>query len=347
MRILVYSPAFLPSLGGLEIATAELADQSSRAGHDVVVVTTTASNGDDPTGYRVIRRPSPLQLLLLVRWCEVVVQQNVSLRGLWPLLLVRRPLVISHHSWYRRPDGRVAWQDRLKRLVSRRAAASIPVSQALARDLGGGTVIPNAYRDSLFRRLPDVERDRDLLFVGRLVSDKGADLLLEAVASLARTAGEPSLTIVGEGPERGALEAQVARLGLQRVSFTGTRSGEELVRTMSQHRVLVVPSRYEEPFGIVALEGIACGCLVVGSAGGGLTEAIGPCGSTFPNGDVAELARALTHALARPSPEGTDASVATTHLESHRLASVTRRYLAVIEGVIAARTGAAAPRGVA
>lgn len=61
---------------------------------------------------------------------------------------------------------------------------------------------------------------------------------------------------------------------------------------------MVVPSLWDEPFKIVALEGIACGCVVVGSKGGGLKDAIGPCGLTFDNGDVAGLTAQLINLLA-------------------------------------------------
>ena len=64
----------------------------------------------------------------------------------------------------------------------------------------------------------------------------------------------------------------MAALGLERqVEFTGVLQGETLVRTLNAHRIMVVPSRTPEPFGVVALEGIACGCVVVGSEGGGLS----------------------------------------------------------------------------
>ena len=130
MRILVYSPAFLPQVGGLEIVTAQLAQQLAVAGHEVVVVTTTACDSPEPTPYRVVRNPSPFEFVRSVRRADVVLQQNVSLKGLWPLLLVRRPLVVSHHSWYRQPDGTLSWRDRLKRMVARHAAGSIAVSAA-------------------------------------------------------------------------------------------------------------------------------------------------------------------------------------------------------------------------
>jgi glycogen synthase len=346
MRVLFSSPAFLPHVGGLEIHVATLAAELHRAGHEVAVVTRTAGEGADDLPYTVVRRPTALRLLRCVRWCDVFVQANVSLRGLWPLLLVRRPWVVSHHSWYCRSDGRVAWQDRLKRHLLRHAAASIAVSRAVAADLTTPSiVIANPYRDDLFRPLPGVERRRDLAFVGRLVSDKGADLLFDALALLAGRGLRPGLTIAGDGPERPRLEEQAARLGVAaQVEFRGTVTGEGLVRLLNEHRVLAVPSRYAEPFGIVALEGIACGCVVAGSAGGGLAEAIGPCGRTFPNGDVPALARTLHDLLSDPAARAECLRHAPEHLARHAGGRVAERYLEVFASVSArSRRGAVAP----
>lgn len=333
MKILMYSPAFLPRVGGLEINTANLARHLALQGQEVAVVTRTPGEGPDDLPFRVVRDPSPRELLRWVRWCDVFFQQNVSLRGLWPLLLVRRPWAVSHHSWYCRSDGRVAWPDRLKRRLLRRAAASIAVSRAVAADLDRpSVVIPNAYREDLFRLLPGVERTRELAFVGRLVSDKGADLLIEALGLLAERGLRPSLTVVGDGPERPGLEELAARLGVAgQIELLGTRTGTDLVRILNEHRVLVVPSRYREPFGIVALEGIACGCLVVGSDGGGLKEAIGPCGLTFRNGDVAGLADLLERVLREPGAGRELLDRAPEHLAGHRPESVALAYLRALD----------------
>ena len=339
MRILIYSPAFLPHIGGLEIGQALLAGWFTRLGHEVTVVAQTASAEPDEFPFRVLRRPRPLALLRAVRACDVFMQANVSLRGLWPVLLVRRPWVVSHHSWYCRSDGRIAWQDRLKRFLLRFAAVSISVSGAMAADLATpSVVIPNAYRDDLFRILPEVERRRDLVFLGRLVSDKGADMLIEALGRLAERGFRPGLTIVGDGPEITALEAQAARLRVAgQIEFTGTRKDGELVRLLNEHHVLVVPSRYDEPFGVVALEGIACGCVVVGSAGGGLPQAIGPCGRIFRNGDLDGLVAVLGDLLGNPEDLGAFRAGAAAHLANHRGQRVARVYLAVIEASLAAR----------
>jgi glycogen synthase len=313
-------------------------------------VTQTPGRGPDDFPFTVIRKPSPLELLRWTRWCDVFHQANVSLRGLWPLLLVRRPWVASHHSWYCRTEGNIAWQDRLKRYLLRFAAASISVSQAIADDLATpSAVIPNPYRDDLFRLLPGMAqttRREELVFVGRLVSDKGVDVLLDALALLvapADTGLRPRLAVVGEGPERPRLEEQAARLGIAgQVDFLGTRTSEELVEILNRHRILVVPSRYREPFGIVALEGIACGCVVVGSAGGGLKDAIGPCGETFENGDAADLARVLGRRLRNPETDEECLRYRESHLALHKADRAAAAYLAEIAKAARPRAGAAA-----
>jgi glycogen(starch) synthase len=338
MRILVYSPAFLPGVGGLEIGQALLADRFTRLGHEVTVVTRTAAREPDQLPYRVVRRPRPLALLRAVRGCEVFFQANVSLRGLWPLLFVRRPWAVSHHSWYNRGDGRIGWQDRLKRFLLRYARVSIAVSRAVAADLDTPSqVISNAYNDELFRLLPEVPRTRDLAFVGRLVSDKGVDLLLAALWELAERGLRPRLTVMGGGPDLPALRAQAARFGLgEQVEFIGFLQGAQVARRLNEHRILVVPSRYHEPFGIVALEGIACGCVVVGSAGGGLPEAIGPCGRVFRNGSVAELAATLAELLLHPEEMASLRTGAPEHLAHHGSELIAQLYVAALEKGIAA-----------
>lgn len=339
MKILHYSPAFLPQIGGLELNVANIATQIQKAGHDLTLVTRTPGTGPDGFPFRVVRCPSRREFLRWTRWCDIFFQANVSLRGLWPLLLVRRPWVVSHHSWYCRTDGRIAWPDHIKRWLLRFAAASIAVSQAMADDVDGpavhSVVIPNPYRDGLFRLLPDVARTEELLFVGRLVSDKGVDILLEALGLLAGVGLSPRLAVVGDGPEHRRLAEQARHLGIaDRVELLGTRTGEELVRILNRHRILVVPSRYNEPFGIVALEGIACGCLVVGSQGGGLPEAIGPCGLTFRNGDAADLARVLAPLL-RDSGAGRELLArAPEHLAAHSSERIGRAYVQVLEEVV-------------
>jgi glycogen(starch) synthase len=353
MKILLYSPAFLPSVGGLEIGQALLADRLTKLGNEVTVVTRTAADragdagGAGTCGFQVLRRPGPAALLRAVRRCDVFFQANVSLRGLWPLLLVRRPWAVSHHSWYCRSDGHIAWQDRLKRHLLRFAAVSISVSRAVAADLATPSlVIPNAYRDELFRILPGTPRTTDLVFLGRLVSDKGVDLLIAALHLLGEWGLRPRLTIVGDGPDLPAARSQALRLGLtEQVDFLGTRRDGELAPLLNRHRILVMPSRYNEPFGVAALEGIACGCVVVGSSGGGLPEAIGPCGTTFRNGCVEELSHRLAELLRRPEKLAALRAGAEEHLARHGSERIARLYLEALAAGLSAGEAARRPAG--
>jgi len=94
---------------------------------------------------------------------------------------------------------------------------------------------------------------------------------------------------------------------------------------------MAVPSRWAEPFGIVALEGIACGCAVVGTALGGLPEAIGPCGITVPNGDSSAMGQALRSLLDDDGLCADYRSSAIVHLARHSRSEVARSYLRVLE----------------
>lgn len=327
MKILLGSHHFFPSTGGIETVSDLLARQFVELGHEIRVITQTEGDGVFP--FPVVRRPGTRELLRHIRWCDVFLQNNISLRTLWPLLFVRRPLCIAHQTWITDARGKVGWQHRLKRFVLR-FAQSIAISDAIAKQLPTPSVrIGNPYNDEVFRHHQSGDRPKELIFVGRLVSDKGADLLFEALAGLN---SKPSLTIVGDGPERARLEKQAADLKLQaQVDFIGTKTGPELARILNQHQILVVPSRWPEPFGIVALEGIACGCVAVGSAEGGLAEVIGPCGLTFPNGDARSLAGILTRLLADPAGCDRLRQNAGAHLAQFTRRRVAEAYLEVLE----------------
>ncbi|HEY1082262.1 MAG TPA: glycosyltransferase, partial [Prosthecobacter sp.] len=191
-------------------------------------------------------------------------------------------------------------------------------------------VVPNAYNDDIFHPRPDVPRERDVLFVGRLVSDKGGSLLVTALGKLAESGLRPTFTITGSGPEEKPLKEQVVALGLEKQAvFTGPLRGEALARTMNAHRVQVVPSIWEEPFGIVALEGIASGCRVIGSRKGGLGDAIGACGLLFENGNAEELAAALKTAITGGEPVASLAAQL-EHLARHQKNSVVEAYEKVL-----------------
>lgn len=323
MRVLLVSYAFAPSIGGVETASLILAAELRRRGHEVAVATATQAASPPAFDYPVHYQPSPWRLMALHRWADVVLHNGFSLRFAWPLPLVRRPWVVVHAS-----DFRPGF---LRRLIAR-AARHISVSSDVALTVPlPSTVVPNAYRTDVFSKRNDGARRYRFGFVGRLVSDKGAAHLLEALARLTGAGEFARCTIVGAGPEEERLREQARTLGLEeRVDFLGVRRETELAAVLNEIDCLVVPSIWNEPFGIVALEGIACGCVVIGSQGGGLKDAIGPCGLTYPNGDVAALAAAMQRILSEPGLTAELRRHAGAHLARHTPRAVVDAYLAVM-----------------
>jgi len=335
MKILIYSPLFYPSIGGIETTLSILAHEFVNQKHQVKVVTQVTAKDSISFPFEVIRKPNWQNLLKLTRWCDIYFQGCVNLKGIWPLLITPKPWVVTHQTWYRRLDGRVGFQDYLKRYLTQ-FASNISASAALAEHIQGlSTVVPNPYREEIFYERQEISRDKDLVFLGRLVSDKGVNLLLDALANLKQIGLSPSLTIIGSGPEEPNLRQQVKQLDIvEQVNFAGAKVENDLAQLLNAHKILVVPSVWEEPFGIVALEGIACGCVVVGSEAGGLKDAIGACGVTFPNGDVNALTQALFDLLTNPDKLAAYREKAESHLSRHTKAAVAKAYLEVLEKVV-------------
>lgn len=134
-------------------------------------------------------------------------------------------------------------------------------------------------------------------YVGRLVPEKGVDLLLKAVAEMK---GSWRLVILGEGPEQDRLEELARRLGLNdRVIFEGWFSSLRMPAFYRELDALVLPSRsrpnWVEQFGRVLIEAMACGVPVIGSDCGEIPQVVRNGGLIFPEDD----ARALRERLER------------------------------------------------
>jgi len=331
----MYSPVFYPSLGGIETVVSILANEFVSLGHEVKLVSQVPAIDSKVFPFAVIRRPNWQKLLKLTRWCDIFFQVCVSLKGILPLLIIRKTWVVTHQNWYSRLDRSLGIQDYFKRFLTH-FSTNITASLALAEQLKAPfTVIPNPYREDIFYEMPEITREKELVFLGRLVSDKGVDLLLDALANLKHLGLTPRLTIIGSGPEEPKLRQQVKQLDIvAQVNFVGVKIENELAQLLNAHKIVVVPSRWQEPFGIVALEGIACGCVVIGSKEGGLKDAIGPCGVTFPNGDVKALTQALFDLLTNPKKLSTYREQAESHLSVHKKAEVAKAYLQVLERAI-------------
>ena len=335
MKILFQSYAFAPSVGGIEIVSEILANEWVREGHEVILVTSTHSGQTNGFPYKVYRRPDLKTLIEIMRWSDIIFQNNISLSLLWPNILVGRPTVVTVQTWIGSSSGSRNLMEKIKAQLHR-LCTCITISEAVTEHLPvSSTVVANPYNDDIFKINSDIARTCDLIFVGRLVSDKGLGLLLESLSGLQKLNIRVNLTVVGDGPEMNAHVSQCKMLSLrEQVEFVGVKKGIELCDLLNAHRILVVPSLWAEPFGIVALEGIACGCVVVGSKDGGLRETIGPCGLLFPNGNCDALIDCLRGLLTNPDQIDTLSANRGDHLGKFKKSYIAKRYIEIFENLL-------------
>ena len=332
MKILISSYAFAPSIGGIETVSALLAEEFVRLGASVSLITETPAesscDGSASFPFSVIRSPSAHELLRLVRWCDVVWHNNLSLRTAWPLLFFKKPFFITHAGSYcAKPKG-IDLRNRLKHAVVNRAV-SIALNQTVADSFAvKSVIIPNPFDARVFKnRVPWKERRGELVFVGRLYTEKGLHFLVQALGRLRQKGVRPRLTVVGDGPEKPAITQMADDLGvLEQISFAGRMRGEAIADVLNQHKFQVVPSR-NEAFGVAALEGIACGCVVVGSEVGGLPTTIGKCGATYAAGDIQALANTLESLIGNPDAQARLVRHSNGHLAQFHPTVVANRYL--------------------
>lgn len=168
---------------------------------------------------------------------------------------------------------RSAWRERL--LVEYEMADVIIVPSQAAGDsfaqhgLGAKVRVVPYGVDPFFSQTPSPDsRCGDVLFVGNLTSQKGADLLLDLAVGL--NAAGKSLTVIGRDPG-GRVTEQLR--GCRNVTLIGPLSSTRLRSYFAESRVLLLPSR-QEGFGMVALEAMAAGCIPLVSSAAGVSEVI-------------------------------------------------------------------------
>lgn len=297
LRLVFYAPRFYPAIGGLERVTEGWAQWLHQQGHHITVLTATSYQGGTSFPFEVLRNASWRRQFNAVCKADVVVQFDISLKGLPLWWLSRKPLVISHHTGFYPLEGTKPMLQQLKQLCSNHfPILNTACSAYLAKDLKNAVVVHSPYDDAMFSPRKVQRAPCSFLFVGRLVSIKGLKVLLQSMVEVIRRLPAARLTIVGKGSEEPMLRQFVEQAGLlNAVEFCGPASPSEVVTAMATHEVLVVPS-LQEPFGTVVLEALAMGCRVVTTTAGGLPEAGGSFTRKVPPNDALALAAAMVQA---------------------------------------------------
>jgi len=228
----------------------------------------------------------------------------------WPIarLIGARLVLFAHGTDVRE----VAWQSRVSTILARRLFRSADLVIANSSYLAGVirdrlALRPNALRIvspgiALERfREAALETREGFLFVGRLVPDKGAADLLEALDRIGASnlpQWHPLVRIVGSGPQRQALVGLATERNLD-AQFDGAVGRDAVAAAMGSAAIVAVPSTHES-LGLVAIEAMASGAIVVASLTGGLADTVqeGANGFTFTTGDIDSLVDAIRRALA-------------------------------------------------
>jgi len=325
--LLIYSAPFYPLIGGMERYAEDLASGLTELGYEVELATRTPGDGLDTVRYpfAVTRVAGPSQLARAMLRHRQVLFVGLTFYDVVLAAVLRRRIIVTHHGPYAFHSDARGW---FKGTVKRRMARLFPgicVSHYLAQWFGSRLrVIHNGYRGDVFNAPAGQRAAGTFAFVGRLVTEKGVDLLLRSFARQWSVNPDMRLIVIGDGPERDALVRLAAASGCgTAVTFLGSRSPQEVAALLATQRCLVVPSVGYEPFGLVALEGLAAGCEVIVTRCGGLPEAVGDYGWVVaPEIDAISEAMAAVHAgQSRRAEPGV-----TGFLSDHERMAVARRY---------------------
>jgi glycosyltransferase involved in cell wall biosynthesis len=322
--------AQLPSASGKAQFDVTLVTQTSASNFD-----------DRALPFRVVRQPGNRQLWKLIQASDVVHVAGTAIMPMVLGKLARKPVVVEHHGFQSIcPNGQLlmepletpcpghfmaghhgvclrcnanqGWAASMKlwvltfvrRLLCKHVAANISPTKWLGEliELPRVVTIPHGIEQPLVRVAPlPADEPPQIAFLGRLVSTKGVRVLLNAASILREEKKSFGLLIVGDGPERNALEelARDPRLnGL--VRFTGRLSSEEATSTLSTASMVVIPSLGGEVFGLAVAENMFRGLPVVASDLGAFVEVLGGAGLTFETGNASSLAAQIARLLDEP-----------------------------------------------
>lgn len=256
--------------------------------------------GDAARPYRVIRSADPRGVHAAMRLADAVLVNGLSVRGIGAAIAAGRPPVVVHEGPQGVCPSGLAWSSRGACTVNGdglgpcsvcavggwRGHASVRVHRTAMQGAARNVFISDFLRDlvraprsvtiynPVHRRVFEMRREVDedlhrIAFAGRLVEEKGLDVLLRALTEVPRV----ELDVVGDGAMRSEWEGLAARLGVaDRVRFLGRLPFEALAGIYARAALVCIPSVWREPFGYAVGEAMALGRPVAAFDHGAFSE---------------------------------------------------------------------------
>ena len=282
MKICIYTKSFYPFIGGIENFVFLLARELEKFKYKVTVVTDVKTETKDKFPFKIARNKSFLKKINIFKKHDIILCNSFSFKVVPAALLSGKKIFIVHHTAYHKNGISFFTREYLLSYIKTRMCfffKNIAVSKFVSKSLPGDSkVIYNMYNNYIIKKIK-IKKKRDFVFCGRLIHEKGVDLLIDAFFKVLKKNKKSYLTIIGDGPEYDKLKKKTFELKINNnVEFTGSLSGRSLNKKLNEHFCMVIPSQCNETFGIVALEGLATTQFVISSNRGGLPEAIGKSG---------------------------------------------------------------------
>lgn len=344
MRVLIYTHTFWPSIGGIEDVGHALATGLTDEGHDVTVVTPTMTEFERPANYKIVRKPAWHKLIRLIFAHDLIHANGSTMRLMPISLLCGKPFTWTHHGYQSicidgagwaagRPAPLKPWPSflhhlklfgflsafygllklYLRRIGAHLVAANVQSSNYLAAimKLPRQRVIVNPVDLKFFAAQSNKTAEHQLAhasttftYIGRLISEKGVDDLIYALAILCereKTSGTKcattectTLKIIGDGPEKMDLQRLAQQLEVDsQITWENTKIGSDLKRSLSGAGICVIPSAWAEPSALMTMILMAAGKPLIVSRTGWLSECAGDACLTFANRDRSELAEVM------------------------------------------------------
>lgn len=335
MKILYFVHWFWPHIGGMETLSMNAIPHLKKRGHNIIVVTSTSQIAtapkDEYQGIPIYRLPMydalqqrDVKMFLYVQKELIKIHKEFEPElihlhfGGMPVGIFlpniskeskhQTPIVLTLHAGI---SGLRAGSDTLMGKLLRRSTQIVAVSNSVMNSalktlpdiknkiirIYNGVPTPQVSPDILNFSTPKI------LCIGRMVKEKGFDIMLEAFRTILQKHPQARLILAGDGPVKKELETLATEYGIfDNVSFLGWVSPERVPTLINRSTIVVVPSRWEEPFGLVAIEAALLQRPVIASKVGGLKEIVqdNSTGLFFNKENSNELAQKVSFLLSNP-----------------------------------------------